>query len=112
MSIRISGVDIYYDELKKRLEDKNTLLLDLKNYLYFNRLDPKLTDYLIDQLQDEDQVVRVHSLISIYILLKDFSVATKLSAKEEELFKTLVKQAKVDTNYETITSYVNKELDE
>ena len=37
MSIRISGVDIYYDELKKRLGDKNTLLLDLKSYLYFNR---------------------------------------------------------------------------
>lgn len=111
MSIKVSGVDVFYDELKRKLIDKNTLLLDLKQYLYFNRHDPQLVDYLIKKLNENDVIIKTNSLISIYILLADFNTTNKLDEHEQELFNNLVVNANIGVDAATLINYIHEELD-
>lgn len=102
MSIRINSSDIFYDELKRKLAKKNTLVLELREFLFYHRNDPKLLDFLIANLSNDDKTVKRNSMVSIYIMVSNFDNNYQLSIKEEELLIKYINKYQVDESLEEI----------
>lgn len=97
MSIKINSADIFYDELKRKLEKKNTLILELREFLFYHRQDPKLLDFLIINLENNDQVVKRNSMVAIYIMVSNFDNDYQLSLQDEELLIKFINKYNVKT---------------
>ncbi len=112
MSIKINSLEVYYEELKKKLSRKNMLILDLKKLLFFHRHDKELSDFLIQCIYDENEVVRENAIICVYLLLIDFGNDNQIYPEEEQILKELLAKANINLSYQDLVMRVNKEINE
>lgn len=109
MALRFNSIDIFYDELKRKLALKNTLILDLKNILMFYRTEPHLIEFLISNIQNGDDIVKENSLISVYLLLNDFQTNCNISSEEQQMLENLIIMSKLNLTLNDIFKKVEEE---
>ena len=91
MSIRVKSKDIYYKKLKDLLAKKDIKKIKLREILSDFRDDPNLFDYLLENLEYGDDVIKKNSIIMIYLILEE----KEITSKEENLINKLIEKYKI-----------------
>ena len=98
MSIRLRSKDIYYKKLKDLLSKKDIKKIKLKEILDDFRNDPNLFDYLLENLEYGDDIIKKNSMIMIYLILEE----KEITDKEETLINKLINKYEIKITIEEL----------
>lgn len=108
MAIKINSMSFIFEDLKKKLEQKNTLILDIKAYLMFHRYDEQLSDFLLENLTTKDEILKRNSLIGLYIILIDFDEKNKIKDQDKIILNNLIDKYNIKISLVEIEDELNK----